>query len=314
MPKIWSYGFINMDVITQTVDAWPEWSGLVWTDRIEFKIGGVALNPAVTVARLGGLPVGIIGYVGTDKAGQMVKSELEQAGIDTSRLIVSQTQPTGVCIVCVHSDGERSFIISSGANHNLRTEAVGVEQLTPGDFFHVGGAFSMSGLAALLEQVREQQLTVSVDVAFDSSGRWWARMVDLFPHIDIFMANASESQKLTGTTNPARAAQKIAAEGPQTVIIKQGKNGAYILAPTWQGQVPPFAVEVVDTTGAGDAFAGSFLYGLATGWGVEQAGTLAGAVGALCVTTPGATEGVVSYAQTVNFINAQGRTGPWNWS
>jgi sugar/nucleoside kinase (ribokinase family) len=128
------------------------------------------------------------------------------------------------------------------------------------------------------------------------------------------MANADEARRLTGTTDPTGAVQKISTAGPDTVVIKLGRDGAYISAPSWQGHVEAFTVEAIDTTGAGDSFAGAFLFGLTRDWAVEQIATFANAVGALCTTQAGATEGIQTYAETIAFIEAQGRAGNWDWS
>ncbi len=313
LPTIWSYGYINLDIMTQTVDAWPEHAGLIWVDDIRFTLGGVAMNPAVTIAKLGGQPVGLIGYLGDDFAGQLISRELHGLSVNTSRLNVTPGQPSGICIVSVHPDGERSFILTAGANAKLLSEAGDLDNLSPGDYLHIGGALNIAHLPHTLQQVRRQQVIVSVDVSFDSTGRWWGRVAPLFPWVDIFMANAPETEQLTGTSDPVKAAQQLAAEGPQVVAIKLGRDGAYVLSPAWQGHLPPFTVQAVDTTGAGDSFAGALLYGLARGWPVEQAATLANAVGALCTSQLGATAGLRSYAETVAFIKAQGRAREWEW-
>lgn len=313
LPTIWSYGYINLDIMTQTVNTWPEHAGLIWVDHIGFTLGGVAMNPAVTVAKLGGQPVGLIGYLGDDFAGQIIAQELRELGVNTARLKINPGQPTGICIVSVHPDGERSFILTAGANAKLLSEAGDLDNFSPGDYLHIGGALNIAHLPHTLQQVRHQKVIVSVDVSFDSTGRWWGRVSPLFPWVDIFMANAPETEQLTGTADPVRAAQILAAEGPKLVAIKLGGDGAYMLSPTWQGHVPPFAVAAVDTTGAGDSFAGSLLYGLARAWPVEQAATFANAVGALCTTQVGAATGIRNYAETVAFIKEHDRAGEWIW-
>jgi sugar/nucleoside kinase (ribokinase family) len=170
MTTIWTYGFINLDIITQSVQQWPDYDGQIWVDNIDFKIGGVALNPAVTIAKLGSISAGLIGYIGDDPAGQIVRSELEKLGLNTSRLVTDHARPTGVCIVAVHPDAERSFIISSGANARLNSEEIAISGLTSGDFFHYGGAMILTGAQQLLKQVQAQGAMVSVDVSFDTSG------------------------------------------------------------------------------------------------------------------------------------------------
>jgi ribokinase len=314
VPKIWSYGFINLDVITQGVDAWPDKSGLVWVQKIDFKLGGVALNPAVTIAKLGGVPVGIIGYIGQDLVGQLIRTELTDLGVDITQLNLDETQASGICIVCVHPDGERSFLIGAGANANLNTRPLRIKGLSAGDFFHLGGVAALTQLQDNLEQVRRQRVNISLDLSFDSSGQMWSRVAPLLPAVNICMANADEARQLTGTTDPTGAVQKISTAGPDTVVIKLGRDGAYISAPSWQGHVEAFTVEAIDTTGAGDSFAGAFLFGLTRDWAVEQIATFANAVGALCTTQAGATEGIQTHAETIAFIEAQGRAGNWDWS
>jgi ribokinase len=313
MPTIWSYGYINLDIITQTVSHWPPHSELVWVDRIDLKPGGVALNPALAIAILGGVPAGLIGYIGADAAGRLLKEEIERLGLNTSRLVIDPAQPTGICIVGVHPDTERSFLISGGANRRLGRETFSLTGLSPGDFFHVGGAMSITDLATRLGQVRNQGLHISVDVAFDKAGDWWPRLAPLLPLTDIFMANAFESEQLTGSPDPARSAQILAGAGADLVIIKLGAAGCYLFNQSWRGLIPSFSVAAVDTTGAGDSFAGAFVYGLAKGWRAEQAATLANAVGALSTTMAGATTGLRAYPETIAFIREQGRAGAWQW-
>ncbi|MEM7345434.1 MAG: carbohydrate kinase family protein [Chloroflexota bacterium] len=314
MTTIWSYGFINLDIITQTIPEWPEQGISTWVDRMQFKIGGVALNPAAAVARLGGLPVGLIGYIGNDVPGQIVRQELKILGLDTTRLVVDDTLPTGTCIVAVHPDTERTFITCAGVNQRLQTEKISIEGLSEKDFFHVGGAGGLTNAPELLQEVQAQGATTSMDVSFDKSGQWWSRLAPVFPYLDIFLANALEADRLTGTNDPQQAVRKIAAAGPELVIVKLGREGAYLYTPTWEGYIQPFLVEAVDTTGAGDSFAGSLLYGLAKGWSIEQAATFANAVGALSTQTAGATEGVRSYAETLAFMATQNRLGDWDWA
>jgi sugar/nucleoside kinase (ribokinase family) len=300
------------------VEDWPEKGGLIFTQSTDFKIGGVALNAAVTVAKLGGMPVGLIGHIGNDRAGQVVCSELEALGVRTTRLTVAESKPTGVCIVCVHPDGERSFLYCGGANNELSPETADVEGLDPDDYLHIGGALGMAqlngdALRRLVERVQNQRATVSVDTAWDGSGQWWTALAPSLPFVDIFTTNSLEAERLTGSSDPAVAARKFAAEGPKLVVVKMGGDGSYVLDQSWEGHVPVFRVETVDTTGAGDAFCGSLLYGLARGWNGRQAATFANAVGALCVTATGATDGIRSYVETVAFIREQGRAGDWDW-
>ncbi|MBC7265101.1 MAG: carbohydrate kinase family protein [Chloroflexi bacterium] len=318
MSKIWCLGIANLDVLTQPVDRWPERGGLVLVNSTDLQIGGVALNTAVTIGKLGGIPVGLIAHIGNDLAGQVLRDSLRAMNVDTTHLVISESQPTGTCIVCVHPGGERSFLYCFGANGDLCEESAMVEDLAAGDYLHVGGALGMAQfngqpLARLLQWAQGRGMTTSVDTTWDVTEQWWPSIAPALPHVDVFMTNELEAKHLTGQSDPWRTAECFAREGARIVIVKQGASGCYVHSEDWQGQVPAFKVEVVDTTGAGDAFAGAFIYGLARGWGVEQATTFANAVGALCVTALGATTGVRSCSETLDLIRTRGRAGAWNW-
>ena len=313
MKKIWCYGYLNLDVSAQPVTQWPELGHVAWVDKIGFQPGGVALNPALTIARLGGVPVGIIGCVGGDQPGQTILAALDKYRVDVSRLVVLKTHPTGVCIVCVHPDGERSFIMNVGANAALKEVTLASADFSSQDIFHLSGMMSLGVAQKMLPHLKSQGVTLSADTSVDSNGEWWSALEPLFPHLDIFMANALESHFLTGTKDPERSAQQFYEAGVQIAVIKLGAEGAYFHSLLWSGHIPAFEVAVTDTTGAGDSFGGALLYGLAQGWPLEQAGLFANAVGGLCTTVLGATAGIRSYAETVAFIRSQNRAGAWVW-
>ena len=92
--------------------------------------------------------------------------------------------------------------------------------------------------------------------------------------------------------------------GVAAVAVKLGDAGAFVDAAGWHGRVPAYAVEVVDTTGAGDAFCGGFLAAVLAGWEMERATRFANAVGALCVTAVGGTAGVRSREETLRFMES----------
>ena len=94
---------------------------------------------------------------------------------------------------------------------------------------------------------------------------------EAMPHLDYFMANDHEAYRLTGETDPERAAGRLKERGARSVIVKLGADGCYALAEKFTGLVPATDVEVVDTTGAGDAFAAGFIAALSRGMGVKAA-------------------------------------------
>jgi len=318
MRKIWSFGIAMLDVVTQPVHKWPETGGAEVTDTTDLVIGGMALNTAATIAKLGKVDVGLIAAVGDDVGGRVVRAELESLGVDLSRLTVSSTSPTGVAICCVHPDGERSMFLCFGSNKELNPATANLSDLEEGDIFHVGGSMgieSTSGehLASILKTVKDQGLRTSVDTLWDGTGKWWSLLEPCLPYTDILLTNDGEARRYAGCDDLDDAAAKFSSHGPGTVIIKMGEKGARVYDEAWSGHVGILEVTTRDATGAGDAFAGGLLLGLAHGWGMEQATVFGSAVGAQCVTAYGATTGIKSYGETVDFIRAQGRAAEWDW-
>jgi len=318
MKKIWSFGIAMLDVVTQPVHKWPETGGAEVTETTDLVIGGMALNTAATLAKLGKVDVGLIAAVGDDVGGRVVRAELETLGVDLSRLTISTTRPTGVAICCVHPGGERSMFLCFGANNELSPQTANLADFEHGDIFHVGGSMCIektSGkhLAAILQSVKGQGLLTSVDTMWDGTGKWWSLLEPCLPHTDILLTNDDEARRYAGCEDIDEAARKFLQGGPETVIIKQGERGATVFDDRWSGHVDILEVESRDATGAGDAFAGGLLLGLSYGWDIEQATLFGSAVGAQCVTAYGATTGIKSYEETVRFIQESGRGADWNW-
>jgi sugar/nucleoside kinase (ribokinase family) len=319
MSKVWTYGISNFDVIAQPVGHWPKPGELVVTDRTEFMPGGPAINTAITLRKIGFPQVGLIARFGKDRAGSILSQELEKMGVDTQSVSTSDSSPTAVCIVCVHPGGERSFLYSFGGNNELSPENADISRVAAGDVFHLGAAMGMARsraefLIPLLETLKAKPVTITVDTSFDPAGAWWPSLAPCLPFTDVLFSNESEAQYLTGHNDPQKAAVHFQNAGAKTVVIKLGGEGCFVLSPSWQGKVAPFTVDAVDTTGAGDAYCGGFLFGMQQGWPVEQTALFANAVGALCVLSFGATEGIQSYEKTVEFVRSQGRAGSWNWN
>jgi len=148
-----------------------------------------------------------------------------------------------------------------------------------------------------------------MDLAWDPSGRWMSVLEPCLPHLDFLFGNQDELGHVTGRRDPAEMAGMLRARGVGAVAVKLGDAGAFVDAAGWRGRVPAYAVEVVDTTGAGDAFCGGFLAAVLAGWEMERATRFANAVGALCVTAVGGTAGVRSREETLRFMESAALRG-----
>jgi sugar/nucleoside kinase (ribokinase family) len=174
--------------------------------------------------------------------------------------------------------------------------------------FHIGNPFAIlhlrSKAPALLSQARALGLRTSLDTAWDALGEWMAILGPCLPLVDILFTNEDEARMLTGTVEPAAVAQRLREAGASTIVLKLGPRGCVVFDQTARYDFPAFAVKAIDTTGAGDCFAGGFLAALQRGLSMEQAGRIANAAGALNVQSLGATSGLLDWDATVAYTQS----------
>ena len=304
MPDVTCVGVLVADVIVRPVEAWPERGRLVRVESIEVHSGGLAHTTGVVLAKLG-VPTAVVGRVGTDLLGTFLIDVLRehQVEVHVRREEVVRTSTT---VVVVAANGDRSFLHLPGANARLAPQDVPDALLARSRIVHLGGFFLLPGMegppaAGLLRRAKAAGCRTSVDVAWDVQGRWMSVLAPWLPHLDLLFGNRDELARVTGTDDPAGMAALLRERGVGVVAVKLGEDGAYVDSATWRGRVPAFSVDVVDTTGAGDAFCGGFLAGYLAGWDLERTTQLSNAVGAMCVTDIGGTTGIRTMAETLRF-------------
>src|SRR5262249_16632583 len=149
--------------------------------------------------------------------------------------------------------------------------------------------------AESVRNAREAGLTTSLDTGWDARGRWLADIQPCLPYVDLLFLNEDEARILSGCSDPDRAAERMRALGATDVVIKLGPCGCAVYTACVVQRFPAFEVEAVDTTGAGDCFAGGFLAALNRGASYSEAAHFANAVGAMCVQKLGAVTGIRSH-------------------
>jgi len=260
MTKILCLGDIMLDV-TAVVGA-PINQGVETRATISTQGGGAAANVASWLA-VSGTPAHLIARVGDDAAGRTVLAELDQYGVAHSNTVIANAK-TGVVVVLVDALGERTMFPDSGANSGLGL--ADLPSLAGFTAVYLSGyplvnPNSRNGALDILRKVKQQGLPV----VFDPSTvgvllevglnlvREWLSLVD------VVVLNEEEAHFLSGKQNPIEAAAELLSLTP-LVVIKRGGNGALAQA---RGsslvQIPAVATNVVDTTGAGDAFAAGFI-------------------------------------------------------
>lgn len=285
MVEIVTAGHVNWDV-TLRVDALPEPDGEARIDSQRRSGGGSAANVAVALAGMA-FDAGVVGSVGDDDHGLLARRELEEAGVDCSHLLAVEGAETTTKYLIVAEQGEVMVLGNEGAN-----EAVGPADVDPefvGDARHLHLTSQRPDTAAELARVATE---AGVSVSFDPGRRLGERdFGEALAYSDVVFLNDREARTLLDSDLEYPSSELHG----RVVVIKHGAEGAEVDTPEASYDHPGFDAEVVDTTGAGDAFAAGFLSVLLRDEGVleldadyERALEFANACGALAAMKEGA--------------------------
>ena len=289
-------GNVTLDVICSPVDEVPRHESIMF-QQAAVGPGGCASNTAVVLAALG-VPVGIAACIGNDEAARLARRTWQRYGVDT-RFVETVNTSTAVSVGLVDSDHQPRFIYTPGANAALTPDRIrpAAYAALGARWLHLAGYFTLPGLltpdlAPVLRRAREVGLTVSLDVVttplMDEPAPLWS----VLPFLDVFFCNAHEGYRLTGHRDPETIAAALVDRGARAVVVKLGAAGAYGWSLDFRGRVPaPEVQTVVDTTGAGDAFAAGFIAARLQGLPFPEALRRGNVAGARAVTTLGAIGG-----------------------
>lgn len=305
-------GNICFDILVRPVDR-LEWGTSTWVEEYIEAMGGNGSNTSYTLAMLG-TPARLHGMVGSDSHGDCVLAKLEGAGVDLGAVSRSRA-PTTTTICVVNAEGNRLFLQRVGSSNEAFAEPFdfGREPTAGHSHYHLANLFALPNMirhgAEVLRRAREAGMTTSLDTGWDQSGSWMASLGPCLPHTDLLFVNEEESRMLTGVNDPCGIARAFRNRGASDIALKLGARGCVIYSADGELATPAFAVPTVDTTGAGDCFAGAFLAALHRGQSYEQAARLANAVGAMVVEKLGAVSGVRSYEETIAWMETAAERG-----
>jgi len=302
--KVLSIGQFVVDVVVKPVERYPAPDVADIVEFIHLDTGGCSLNAAGVLHKLG-VPVRLAGLVGDDRLGEFLLKEIARHGLEASGLKVRRGGTTSSSIVLVRSSGERSFFHCPGVTGEMTLNDIDEKELEWADIVHLAGTCELSSLdiTSLLKKVKSLGKTVSLDVDYDPSGRWGELVRPWLPHLDYFLPSGKEAAAISGRSNIEEILQFFAESGVKTTVIKLGADGC--VARSADARIvrqPAFRVEVVDATGAGDAFVGGFLAGVCEGRTLEESLRMACAAGALTVTALGASAGLKDRQQFDRFL------------
>jgi ribokinase len=287
MTRVVVLGDVMVDVVTRL--SGPIAPGSDSPATVAFEGGGQAANAAAWLA-VAGASVALVARVGDDAAGRAAVRELEALGV-AARVAVDPALPTGTCVVLVAPDGERTMFPDAGANGALAPGDLPNELLEAGSHLHVAGYALLrdgSRAAALSAMERAGAVGMSVSVDPSSAALLSGGLQRLGRGADLLLPNSLEARALTGLQDPSAAARALAGSFRE-VVVKLGEEGALWTDGTDEVRAGAAGVgDVVDTTGAGDAFAAGLLAARLSGAGPKDALAAGCSLAVRAIATPGA--------------------------
>jgi ribokinase len=299
-PRIGVIGSTNMD-LTTTVERMPVWGETVLARHFETSFGGKGANQAVAAAKLGAEVV-MVSDLGDDTLGDTALKNFESYGIDTLHVRRIPNQSTGTATILVdQGSGDNAILIVAGANGDLSSADVDAasEALKGCDLILLQLEIQLETAYAAIRFARKNGVRTVLNPAparrnFD---------MEIVTQASFLIPNETELAIMTdmpvaSEAELSAAAQSLVKKGVETVIVTLGARGALIATPEGTRRIEPVKVEAIDTTGAGDAFIGSFARYLAAGLSLDAALAQATRYAAFSVTRRGAQK---SYATEAEF-------------
>ena len=280
--KAIAMGVHVLDVLVRPVEAIPEGQGGQLVDEIRITAAGSAGGAALVLARLGA-EVQSAGAIGTDPAGEMLLGLLERDGVDTGLLLRRDDVQTSASVLPIRPNGDRPAFHVVGANATYGPDDAPWDEIAAADNLHLGGPEFMGGEAAakILRHAREHGTTTSADVLAPGDPGLLEWLGDALPELDYLLPNDEQVLGFTGAGDLEAGCRTLVERGVGCVAATCGADGVLIVDADGAQRVPAFDVEVVDTTGCGDAFSAGFLRGLALGSDRRDAAVLGCATAAL---------------------------------
>lgn len=301
-------GAVCADVMVCPIESMPPRGKLALVDSLAMHLGGLAGVTAAVYSQLGGTAA-LVGRVGQDSFGDFLLRTLGQAGVNTSAVLRDPHACTSATVVMVSADGERTFLHHMGANAAIAATDLPETLLDRAQCLHWGGPsitplLDGAAMGQVFSRARAAGLRTSMDTCYDGKNVWLPLIEPSLPHLDIVFSSLEEARMYSGRQDAPDIAAFYRGYGVGTVVVKLGEDGLYVDHANETFHVPGHRVPVLDTTGAGDAACGGYLYGYLRGWSAERCARLANAVGALTVQTMGGAEAIDSLESTVQFMEA----------
>jgi sugar/nucleoside kinase (ribokinase family) len=294
-----------VDVLARPVEAIPEGQDTALVDQIRLTAAGSAAGTAVDLAKLGNDVVSL-GAIGDDELGDFLVAVMTRHGVDVTRLARRTSDQTSASILPIRPDGGRPSFHVPGANLTVSPDDVDPAVIRAAQVVHLGGPdvtteLNDAAFLALLDEARAGGTIVTMDLLSNLDFLVEAATAFL-PHVDHFLPNEEQARLMTGHDDPEAAAKDLLARGPKGVLVTLGAEGSLVATADTTVRLPALHIEVVDTTGCGDAYCAGFITGLVHGQDIETAARWGTAAAATVAQGLGSDTGLVDLPTTLALL------------
>ena len=283
-------GALNYDVLyaAERIARGGEEVGIIDMNKAP---GGSAANTIVALSRLG-LDVGFVGIVGSDEEGELIRKDLRKEKVEAR--IIREEGYTGAAIGFIDAGGERALYIYPGVNDLLCMENIDREFVNSAEFLHTSSFVSKEQLEMQCALAREITAKLSFSPGMLCFNYDLEELAALIAHSYVLFVSIQELKSLITDANYEKGAENLLNLGAEIVCVTLDERGCYVADSAGESHVIgayPTA-NVVDTTGAGDAFAAGFLFGLLHEAGIYESGKSGNVVASFCIREYGSRKGL----------------------
>lgn len=309
MAKVVSLGVHILDILGRYVTRIPDGQHIDLIEQIRLTVAGTAAGTAVDLAKLGA-DVTAIGAIGEDELGNFVENTMQRYGIHTANLRRKSSAQTSATMLPIRPNGDRPALHVLGTNGELEESDIDLDVVAQADFLHLGGTFLMPKLdgepsARILEHAKANGVTTTLDVLAVERPDLLEVIAPCLPFVDYFMPGLEEAVMISGLSDRSEVIRFFLDRGVGHTVFKMGAQGSSVASrEADEIRIPAYAVEMVDSTGCGDAYCAGFIVGLSKGWSVEEAARLGSACGSLVATGLGSDAGITDLERTIEFMQS----------
>ncbi|MBN2568943.1 MAG: carbohydrate kinase family protein [Deltaproteobacteria bacterium] len=308
MADIGCAGILVADTFCGPMQALPREGQLLTLDSMPIKAGGCAANVGIGLVKQG-WNVDVVGCLGDDASANVLRSCLEQYGVNCEFVTYTQERPTSKTVILIVKGQDRRYIHVFGANEVFTCRHIDRDWLRKLKAFYLGGLFALPGidideLGTILQTCQNNNVATFVDILAPESLQGFDSLKDLLPYIDYFLPNNDEAAQITGKTDPVDQIRAFKAHGANTVVITCGKRGSVANRNDSLWTCGVYTVDSIDASGAGDAFTTGLMTAVLRGLDLPDVLAYASAIGASATRAVGCTDGVFTAEEAEAFIRS----------